>query len=346
MRALWFDRHGGPEVLRLGEVPEPVLQAGEVLLRIRAAACNFNDVWARRGLERVAIPLPHVSGTEAAGVVEAVAPDVTTVKVGDEVITYPIRSCRRCATCLSGDDVFCRHMRIWGFQTGPYDGAYAEYAKVQAEQVQPKPANLSWTDAAALSSTLLIAWRMLVTRARLQAGETVLIWGAGGGTGSVAIQLVRLLGAVPIAVTSSDAKEAFCREQGAEHVIRVDRQDVASAARKLTGGGVDVVFDHVGNDAWEPSILALRWGGRLVICGATTGFDTRLDLRMLWNKQLSLLGSHVGTHAEWVASNKLVHAGRLRSPVTEVVGLGDLPDVQRRMEDRGVMGKVAVDVGR
>ena len=254
MQALWFNEHGTADVLRLGEVPDPVAGPGEVLIRVRAAACNFNDIWARQGLERVHIPLPHISGTEAAGEVVAVGPRVTEWKPGDAVITYPLRTCRRCAACLAGDEVFCRQMLIWGFQTGPYDGAYAQYAKLQAQQLQPKPAHLDWTDAAAISSTLLIAWRMLVTRCQLRGGETVLIWGASGGTGSVAIRLVRLLGGVPIAVTSSDEKAAFCMAQGAEHVLRVDKEDVAARARKLTGGGVDIVFDHVGADVFEASI--------------------------------------------------------------------------------------------
>jgi NADPH:quinone reductase-like Zn-dependent oxidoreductase len=344
MQALWFNEHGTADVLRLGEVPDPVAGPGEVLIRVRAAACNFNDIWARQGLERVHIPLPHISGTEAAGEVVAVGPRVTEWKPGDAVITYPLRTCRRCAACLAGDEVFCRQMLIWGFQTGPYDGAYAQYAKLQAQQLQPKPAHLDWTDAAAISSTLLIAWRMLVTRCQLRGGETVLIWGASGGTGSVAIRLVRLLGGVPIAVTSSDEKAAFCMAQGAEHVLRVDKEDVAARARKLTGGGVDIVFDHVGADVFEASVGALRWGGRFVTCGATTGYNAPLDLRMLWNKQLSLLGSHVGNHREWVDSNKLVAAGRITAPVTEVVSLADLPDVQRRMASRGVMGKIAVRI--
>lgn len=344
MKAAWFDQHGGPEVLRVSEVPDPVPGPGEVLVRIKAAACNYNDIWARKGLERIHVPLPHISGTEASGVVEATAPDVHTVRPGDEVITYPLRTCRRCDACLSGQEVFCRAMRIWGFQTGPFAGAYAQYAVLQAEQLQPKPAHLSWEEAAAVSSTLLISWRMLVTRARLTAGETVLVWGASGGTGSVAIRLVRLLGGVPIAVTSSDEKEAFCRAEGAEHVLRSDRQDVGAAARKLTGGGVDVVFDHVGQDVFEASLNALRWGGRFVTCGATTGFDSKLDLRVLWNKQISLLGSHVGNHHEWVASNRLVAADRIRATVTQIVGLEDLPQVQRDMEARRVMGKIAVRV--
>ncbi len=342
MKALWFDRHGGPEVLRYGEVPDPEVGPGEVLLRIRAAACNYNDIWARRGLERVHIPLPHISGTEAAGEVVAVGRDVTTCRPGDAVITYPLRTCRRCPACLSGEEVFCRQMRIWGFQTGPYDGAYGELAKVQAEQVQPKPVHLDWAEAAAISSTLLVVWRMLVTRAQVQAGETVLIWGASGGSGSVAIRLARVLGAVPIAVTSSDPKEAFCYAQGAEHVVRSDRVDVGLAVRDLTGGGVDIVLDHVGHDAFLPSITAMRYGARFVTCGATSGYEAALDLRHLWTKQISLLGSHVGTHREWIASNRLVTADRIRAPIDQVVSIRDVPRMQERMEAREVMGKIAV----
>jgi NADPH:quinone reductase-like Zn-dependent oxidoreductase len=250
VKAVWFDRHGGPEVLQIGELPEPEPGYGEVRIRVMAAACNYNDVWARQGLPGMKLPLPHISGTEASGIVESVGPGVTTVKPGDEVITYPLRTCRVCPACLSGNEVFCRHMRIWGFQTGPYDGAYGELAVVQEQQLQPKPAHLSWEQAAAVSSTLLICWRMLITRAQMKAGDTVLVWGASGGTGSVAIRLIRLLGAVPIAVTSSDAKVQFRYDQGAEHVFRVDEPDLARRIRKLTGGGVDIVFDHVGREVF------------------------------------------------------------------------------------------------
>lgn len=344
MKAVYFEEHGGLDVLRYGDVPDPEPGPGEVVLRIRAAALNFNDIWARKGLPRVDLPMPHVSGTDAAGVVEALGPGVSSVRVGDEVLTYPVRSCRTCAACLAGEEVFCKGMRIWGFQTGPYDGSYAQYAKVQEQQVAPKPAHLSWPEAAATSTSLLSVWRMLVTRARTKPGEKVLVWGASGGTGSFALQLLRVLGAYAIAVTSSAAKAAYCREQGADAVIHSGEQDVLEEVRRLTDGrGVDLVFDHVGETVWPISIECLRWGGRLVICGATEGFQPKIDLRYLWNKQLSYLGSHIGTHREWIDCLKLVEQGRIRPPVSEVYPLERLVDAQRAMEERRIMGKLAVD---
>lgn len=343
MKAVYFDHHGDLDVLTYGDVPDPVAGPGEVVLKIEAAACNFNDIWAREGLPRVELPLPHVSGTDAAGVVVAVGPGVEHVRVGDEVLTYPVNACRRCDACLAGEEVFCRKMRIWGFQTGSYDGSYAQYAKCQAEQTLPKPAHLSWTEAAATSTSLLSVYRMLVTRAQVKPGEKVLVWGASGGTGSFALQVCRLIGAFPIAVTSSKEKAEWCRSQGAERVILSNETDVREAVRDLTGGrGVDAVFDHVGQTTWNVGIECLRWGGRIVICGATEGFDATLDLRYLWNKQLTLLGSHIGTHREWVRCIDLVEQRKIAPPVTKVFPLSRLRDAQEAMESRNVLGKIAI----
>lgn len=355
MKAVYFDHHGPLDVLHYGEVERPTPGPGEVLLQIKAAALNFNDIWARRGLPRVRIPMPHISGTDAAGVVVAVGPEVSHVSVGQEVITYPVRSCRRCPACLAGEEVFCREMQIWGFQTGPLDGSYAEYAKVQAAQVWPKPAVLSWHEAAAFTTSFLSSWRMLATRARAGPGDRVLIWGASGGTGSSAIQVTNLLGAEAIAVTSSPEKADFCEKLGARHVIvpPVSHQEnpaefgrsIIDQARRLTQGrGVDVIFDHIGETTWPISIECLRWGGTLVICGATEGFYPQIDLRYLWNKQLNFLGSHIGTHSEWMQGVKLVEQGRVKPPVTRVFALSEMIEAQRFMETRQVMGKVVVDV--
>lgn len=345
MKAVFFDDYGELDVLRYGDVAEPRALHGEVVLRIEAAACNFNDIWARKGLPRVRIPLPHVSGTDAAGVVVEVGEGVRELAVGDEVITYPVRSCRVCAACLSGREVFCRAMQIWGFQTGPYDGSYAQFAKVQAAQCVPKPRALSWVEAAATTTSLLTVWRMLVTRARVIPGESVLIWGASGGTGAFALQLARVLGAQAIAVTSSRAKGEFCEQMGAAHVVRSDRGDVLEQVRALTGGhGVDIVFDHVGRTSWPVSIECLRWGGRLVICGATEGHDAATDLRFLWNKQLTFLGSHIGTRGEWVEALRLVEQGKIKPPVSRVYSLAEVPQAQRAMEERRLVGKLAIQV--
>jgi crotonyl-CoA carboxylase/reductase len=355
VKAVYFDRHGPLDVLRYGEVPMPTPGPGEVLLEIKAAALNFNDIWARRGLPRVRIPMPHISGTDAAGVVVGVGPDVTHVSVGQEVITYPVRACRRCAACQAGEEVFCKGMQIWGFQTGPLDGSYAEYAKVQAAQVWPKPAALSWPEAAAFTTSFLSAWRMLATRVKAGPGDNVLIWGASGGTGSAAIQITTLLGADAIAVTSSSDKADFCEKLGARQVIvppTSHRQDpegfgryIIDQVKRLTRGrGVDIIFDHIGETTWPISMECLRWGGTLVICGATEGHQPRIDLRYLWNKQLSFLGSHIGTHGEWMRGVKLVEQGRLKPPVTRVFALSELIEAQGLMETRQVMGKVVVDV--
>lgn len=346
MKAMMFSEHGDLDVLRYESVPEPEPGPGEVLLMIKAAALNFNDIWARRGLPRVGIPLPHVSGTDGAGIVAAVGPDVEWPRVGDEVITYPVKACRACDACLAGEEVFCRKMRIWGFQTGPLDGSYAEYAVVQAAQCAPKPGALSWTEAAATSTSLLSVWRMLVTRARVKAGEVVLIWGASGGTGSFAVQLAKVLGAVPVAVTSSSEKAAFCEQMGAAHVIRSDRSDVDREVKALTHGrGVDVVFDHVGQTVWPVSVESLRWGGRMVICGATEGFEPVIDLRYLWNKQLSFLGSHIGTRREWIDALRTIDHGTMSIPVTREFPLQDLAAALHLMEGRRLMGKIAIEVG-
>jgi alcohol dehydrogenase len=261
------------------------------------------------------------------------------------VVVHPIQSCGVCPACLAGEDVFCRHMKVWGFQTGPYIGAYAQYARVRAAQCFAKPAHLSWTEAAVASGVAATAWRMLVTRAQVKPGETVLIFGASGGTGAAGIQLAKAMGATVIAVTSSKPKAEFCLKQGADHVIRSDVSDVAKEARLITNRrGVDVVFDHVGETTWPIGINALRWGGRLVICGATEGFDAKVDLRHLWNKQLSLLGSHAANHRDCGEVLRMIEQRQLRPAMTEVIGLQDIPDAHRRMEARQIMGKIAVDV--
>jgi alcohol dehydrogenase len=355
VKAVYFEKHGGIDALQYGDLDEPTPGPGEVLIRVKAAALNFNDIWARLGLPRVRIPLPHVSGTDAAGVIVALGKGVDHLAVGQEVITYPVRSCRHCAACLAGEEVFCKEMKIWGFQTGPLDGGYSEYAKLQAAQVWPKPSFLSWHQAAAVTTSFLSSWRMLVTRANTMPGDSVLIWGASGGTGTSAIQIAKHLGAVPIAVTSSSEKARYCEELGARHVIlppvgqRTDpkafAEHVVKEARKLTGGrGVDIVFDHIGETTWPISIECLRWGGKMVICGATEGFQVVIDLRYLWNKQLTLLGSHIGTHREWMQIIRLVERAQILPPVTRAFPLSRLSEAQHLMESRQVMGKIVVDM--
>ncbi|MBI4587959.1 MAG: zinc-binding dehydrogenase [Candidatus Rokubacteria bacterium] len=343
MKASVFHQHGGPEVLRYEDVPEPKPGPRDVVIQVKASACNYNDLWARQGLPGMKFDLPHISGSDAAGIVTQIGIDVASVKVGQEVVVHPSLSCRICEACTRGQEYFCRQFKIWGFQTGPLDGGQAEYARIPEANAIPKPARLSWEEAAAIPLVLLTAWHMLVTRARLLPGEDVLIWGAGSGIGSVAIQIAKIIGARVIAVAGTDDKCEKAKALGADHVINHASQDVVAEVRTITNRkGVEVVFEHVGQATWERSMAAMGWGARLVVCGNTTGFDAKTDLRFLFNKQLSLLGSHQGSKAELLDGMRLVEAGRIRPVVDRVLPLKDAAEAQRLMESRAQFGKLVL----
>jgi len=342
MKAVAFDAHGGPEVLQYRDVPEPQLSGNDVLIRVRAAGCNFNDIWARRGLPGVKIILPHVSGSDAAGEVVAVGAEVKDVQPGDEVMVHPSLSCRSCEACARGDEYFCRQFRIYGFQTGPLDGAHAEYVRVPAYNVVPKPKSLSWEEAGSLALVLLTAWRMLHSRARIQPGQLVLVWGAAGGLGTMAIQIAKLHQATVIAVANSDRKLEEAQALGADHLVNRTRQNVLEEVRKISRAGVDVVFEHVGEASWETSVQSLKWGGTLVTCGATTGFIGQTDIRFLWNKQLNFLGSHMGNKAELLEALRFVEQGRIRPVVSQTFPLQDAARAQALMEESESIGKLVL----
>lgn len=343
MKAVVFEEHGGIDVLQYKEIPEPKAGPNDVVIKVRAAACNYNDIWARRGMPGMKTILPHISGSDVAGEVTEVGSEVANVKVGDEVIIHPSISCRTCEACARGEDMFCRQFRIYGFQTGPLDGGHAEYAKVPAFNVVPKPKNLTFEEAASLPLVLLTSWRMLVTRAKVRPGDFVLIWGAAGGLGTLAIQICRLHHAHPIAVAKSDEKLAKARDLGAEYLINRTTQNVFEEVRNITGrAGVDVVFEHVGEATWETSVQALRWGGTVVICGATSGFEGKADFRFLWNKQLNFMGSHMGNKAELLEALRFVESGDIKPVVSEVMSLQEVGKAQTRMEKGESIGKIVL----
>lgn len=343
MKASVFAQHGGPEVLKYEEVPDPKPGPREAVIKVKASGCNYNDLWARQGLPGMKFDLPHISGSDAAGIVTEVGSEVTSVKVGQEVVVHPSMSCRICAACTSGHEYFCRFFKIWGFQTGPLDGAHAELARLPEANLVAKPAKLSWEEAASIPLVLLTAWHMLVTRAKLAPGEDLLVWGAGSGIGVMAVQIGKLMGARVIATAGTDAKCEKAKALGADHVINHSTQDVVAEIRKITNKkGVEVVFEHVGEATWEKSIAAMNWGGRLVICGNTTGYNARTDLRFLFNKQLSLLGSHQGSKAELLDAMKLVEAGKIKAVVDRAIPLKDAAEAQRLMESRAQFGKLVL----
>ncbi len=343
MKAVLFREHGGPDVLRYEDVDDPTIGPTDVLLRVKGIGCNYNDIWARLGLPGVKFDLPHISGSDAAGEVVAVGPAVRDVKVGDDIMVHPSLACRQCEACTSGREYFCRSFKIWGFQTGPNDGAYAEIARIPAANAVPKPKRLSWEEAASMSLVLLTSWHMLVTRARIQPGQDVLVWGATSGIGVVAIQIAKLFNARVLAVAGTVEKLDVARSLGADEVINYKEQDVAAEVRRLTNKrGVDIVFEHTGSETWPTSVRSLTWGGTLVTCGNTTGHEAVTDLRFLFNKQLNLLGCHQGSKAELLEAMRFVESGRIRPVVGAALPLRDAAHAQTMMETGQKIGKLVL----
>jgi NADPH:quinone reductase-like Zn-dependent oxidoreductase len=340
MKAVVFSEHGGPEVLRCIEVPEPKINSTEVLVRVRACALNHLDLWVRRGLPGIAIPLPHIPGSDIAGEVARVGELVTHVKVGQKVLLAPGLSCGLCAACSAGWDNRCRKYTIFGYMV---DGGCAEYVKSPGVNVIPIPGDLSFDEAAAVPLVFLTAWHMLVGLARLQPGEDALILGAGSGVGSAAIQIGKLVGARVIATAGSDEKLKKAKELGADETIHHGKQNIFEEVKRLTERrGVDVAFEHVGTATWEMSVLSLAVGGRLVTCGATTGYEAKLDLRYLYSRQLSLLGSFMGSRAELHAVLKLIGQRQLHAVVDRTLPLAQAAEAHALLEKREQFGKIVL----
>ncbi len=341
MRAIVFQRHGGLEVLEEAEIPKPEVGPGDVLVRVRAVALNHLDLWVRQGIPGLKLALPHVLGSDIAGVVEEVGEKVEGVQVGQEVMVQPGISCMRCQACLSGHDNDCPSYRIVGEHLA---GGYAEYVAVPASNVVPKPANLSFEEAAAVPLVFLTAWEMLRRKANLQPGERVLVQAAGSGVSSAAIQIAKLFGAEVIATASTEEKLAKARELGADHTVNYTEQDLLAEVRRIVAPkrGVEVVVDHVGEATWDTSVRALANGGRLVTCGATTGYDVRVDLRHLFYRRLALLGSTMGSKGDLHRIARLIEMGKLRPVLDRTLPLSEAREAHRLLAERKAFGKVVL----
>ncbi len=339
MRAAYFEAHGGREVLKVGELPTPEPGPGEVRVRTVAFALNHLDVWVRRGWKGLELTLPHIGGSDGAGVVDAVGPGVSAWKPGDEVVLSAGYFCTRCRACLEGKENLCESFHLFGEHR---NGTGAEYFVVPERNLLKKPEGLSWEEAAAIGVTFLTAWHMLVTRARLRLDETVLVQGASAGVGVAAIQIAKLHGARVIALTSSEEKAARARDLGADEVVNYRTEDAKARLRSLAPKGVDIVFEHVGEATWELSVKALRKGGRLVTCGATTGPHGHTDLRLLFTKQIDILGSTMGTRAE--LDRVLYWAGhkRIVPIVDRVLPIDEIAEGHRLLEEAEHFGKIVV----
>jgi NADPH:quinone reductase-like Zn-dependent oxidoreductase len=342
MKAIVIHQHGGPEVLQFADAPVPSIRANDVLVRVRACALNHLDLWVRRGLPNVAIPMPHIPGSDVAGEIAEIGADVTTVRVGQKVVLAPGVSCGKCAACVAGLDNRCRKFSNLGYII---DGGDAEFVRCPEVNCLPYPENLSFEEAASVPLVFQTAWHMLITRAQLQPGEDVLILGAGSGVGSAAIQIAAMFGARIIATAGNEAKLEKAKQLGAHDLVNHKTQKISDEVRRITGKkGVEVVIEHVGTATWEQSITSLAPAGRLVTCGATTGYDAKIDLRFLFSRQLSLLGSYMGTKAELLSLMKLVASGRLKPVLDRTFPLSACADAHRYLEAGEQFGKVVLVV--
>ncbi len=342
MRAVRMHETGGPEVLRYEDAPDPSPAPWEAVVRVRATALNHLDVWTRKGEAGRPVPLPHILGNDIAGEIAALPGPVPGLAEGQRVMVSPGTSCGRCPQCLSGEDNSCRAYRILGHQMA---GGYAERVAVPLANLIPLPDHVPFEEAAAFPLVFLTAWRMLVGRARLRAGEDVLVWAAGSGVGMAAVQVAKLLGARVIATAGRSGKLAHARRLGADAVLNHHQDDVVAEVRRLTGKkGVEVVFEHVGQATWERSILALAHRGRLVTCGATTGPNGATELRYLFAKQLSVLGSYMGSKADLLEAAGHYFAGRLKPVVHTVLPLAEARRAHEMLEASEHFGKIVLTV--
>jgi len=298
------------------------------------------DIWVREGIPGITITLPHILGCEISGEISKVGNAVKDLSVGQRVLIAPGISCGKCEYCLSSNDSLCHEFRIMGFQV---NGGYAEYAKAPAGNIIPISDKLSFEEWAAVPLVFLTAWNMLKTRGCLATGETVLIHAAGSGIGSAAIQIARLSGAEVITTVGADEKVMKAKELGADRVINYAKEDFADKVNELTDGrGVDLVFEHIGPETWEKSLLCLKRGGRLVTCGATSGPTVNFDLRFLFAKQLSVSGCYMGSRRELITIMKLIESGKLKAIVDSVFPLEDAVTAQAKMLDRKQFGKIVL----
>lgn len=342
MKAALIRKQGGPEVIEVSDIPEPKPGPWEVVVDVHAAALNHLDIWVRAG-GRANLSGPHVLGSDAAGVVSALGESVHGVNMGDEVVIRAGLSCGCCESCLAGQQSLCATFGIVGMSR---NGTFAERVAVPAINVAPKPAHLNFEEAAALGVAYVTAWRMLATRAALRPGETVLIHGIGGGVALAGLQIAKLSSARVIVTSSSDEKLKRAADLGADETINYKRtKDVAARVRELTGGrGADIALDSVGAAAWPVDIQAVRKGGRVVICGVTTGAEAVTDLRAVYWNQLTLLGSTFGSHEDVRSLLAFVEAAKLRPVIDSIMPLAKVREATERMESGSQFGKIILKV--
>ena len=354
MRALVYDEYTTNDdfskILKIKNLPNPEPRSNEVVFKVISAGCNYDDIWGMRG-KPLAIPLPHISGTDAAGIVTAIGNDVKNIKVGDRVVSHGNMSCRVCKACTSGREFDCKKRAIWGFETGPLWGGYCEFTHLPEVNVLKIPEGVSYDDAAAASMTLLTSWHMLVGRAKIQPGQLVLIMGGSSGIGTFGIQIAKLFGCTVIA-TASPEKLDKCLELGADYAVDHRKDDWHKEVRSITkkipkpyGGvsGLDVIFEHIGGSHWNKELTLLNYGGTIITTGATTGYNAKTDLRHIFFKGINILGSTQGTRSELEECFYWMSKGKIKSIIDSVYSLDDAVKAHNKMlNGKGLFGKILI----
>ena len=338
MKAWRVHAHGGPEVLTPEELSDPSPAADEAVVEVKACALNHLDLWVRRGVPGHKFPLPIIPGCDIAGVVKEVGSVVQNAKAGDRVVVAPGFGCGTCEACSEGNDNLCRDYGIMGETR---DGGYAQYVKVPSRLLTPVPGDMAFEQIAAVPLTFLTAWHMLVARCGVKPGDDVLVHAAGSGVGSAAVQIAKLFGARVWATASTEAKRAKARDLGADDAFPYE-SFVEEVRRRTNKRGADIVFEHVGSATFEGSLRSLAKGGRAVTCGATSGAEVKFDLRLVFFKSLSILGSTMGSRGEVLRILRLVGQGKLKPVVDRVMPLSEIRKAHELMEKREQFGKIVV----
>jgi NADPH:quinone reductase-like Zn-dependent oxidoreductase len=343
MRAAVIYEHGGPEQVKVDDVPEPTFNEDEVLVKVCSAGLNHLDIWIRKGRTNSNLSKPYILGSDAAGIAHAVGKKVNNVNIGDEVVINPGLSCGSCENCKRGQQSECVTFGLVGLSR---PGTFAEMVAVPAKNVLPKPKHLSFDEAGALMLSSVTAWQMLMTRAQLEKGQKVLIHGIGGGVALCALQFAKLAGAEVIVTSSSDEKLERSVRIGADHTINYKKfSDVARSVKDITSGlGVDVVIDTVGAATWPIDFSAARKGGKIVLCGVTTGAEATTNLRTLYWNQLTIMGSTMGSDEDCRQMLEAVEKAKLKPVIDSVLPLENAREAMEKMETGKQFGKIVLNV--
>ena len=352
MKALVYEQYAKDDdfesILNIKEIAEPVPKSHEVIIKVESAALNYDDIWAMRG-KPIDVPLPHISGTDAAGVVTEVGGDVKNLKIGDRVVSHGNLSCRVCGMCTSGREYDCRQRKVWGFQTGPLWGGYCEFTHLPEFNAVKIPDGISLDDAAAASMTMMTSWHMLVARAKMQPGQTVVVMGGSSGMGIFGIQIAKLYGCDVIA-TASEGKLEKCIELGADYAVDHRKEDWHKEVNKIAKeiskqkskkSDIDVIYEHIGGSHWNKELSLLKYGKTLVTTGATTGYNAMTDLRHIFFKGLNIVGSTQGTRSELESGLHWMSQGKIKAVIDSIFSLEEASTAHQKMlSGKNMFGKI------